>query len=78
MSQPAIAAVLLNLVIVCNCDKKVVLVVPSNGHVECPACRQKWRLDHLKYDVLPATSEIVLDVRVGPASLIAVPGLISS
>lgn len=75
MSQPTISHAMLTLVILCICPTKSVLIVTAAGPAMCPACGQTWRIEKFHYQ--RADENVVLECAVGPASLVAVPGLVS-
>lgn len=46
---PIVAYILTHVVAVCQCQAKMVLVVPMIGHFECPACHMKWRIKKVMF-----------------------------
>lgn len=51
-STPIVAHVIMQAVLVCNCDAHLVLLLNiTGGEVECGACKRKWRMQSIEYSV---------------------------
>jgi len=51
-TDATIANVLANLVLTCSCPVHVVLVLQVvGGEVECPVCKQVWRVKEFNYSI---------------------------
>lgn len=51
-ANPTLVHVIMQAVLVCNCDAHLVLMLHiAGGEAECPSCKHKWRMQSLTYSI---------------------------